>query len=125
NRSMKLATLAPLVDLPGVTFFSLQKDHSAESGMKLIDWTGELHDFSDTAALIQNLDLVISVDTAVAHLAGAMGKTVWVLLPFVPDWRWMLDRADSPWYPTMRLYRQSRTGDWTGPVEQVRDAISK
>src|SRR6202012_4470181 len=72
----------------------------------------QLKDFSDTAALIANLDLVITVDTAVAHLAGALGTPVWVLLPFIPDWRWLLDRDDSPWYPTARLFRQTASGDW-------------
>ena len=75
--------------------------------MRIVDYTGEINDFSDTAAFIENLDLVITVDTAVAHLSGALGKPVWTLLPAVPDWRWMLDREDSPWYPTMKLFRQS------------------
>jgi ADP-heptose:LPS heptosyltransferase len=79
----------------------------------------ELNDFSDTAALVQEMDLVISVDTSVAHLAGALGKTVWIVLPFVPDWRWMLDRADSPWYPTATLFRQSRLDDWSTVVDDV------
>src|SRR6202030_4014001 len=81
-----------------------------------------LKDFSDTAALISNLDLVISVDTSVAHLAGALGKPVWVLLTHVPDWRWLLDRDDSPWYPTARLFRQSGTGEWDAVIACVRDA---
>ena len=86
---------------------------------KLIDYTAELAtDFADTAGLISQLDLVITVDTAVAHLAGAMGKKVWVLLPFVPDWRWLLDREDSPWYPTMRLFRQKVKGDWAEVMER-------
>ncbi|HEX5242879.1 MAG TPA: glycosyltransferase family 9 protein, partial [Tepidisphaeraceae bacterium] len=84
-----------------------------------VDWTQELHDFADTAALIANLDLVIACDTAVAHLAGAMARPVWTLLPFAPDWRWMLDRSDSPWYPTMRLFRQPRPGDWGSVLENV------
>ena len=89
------------------------------AGVALTDCTGSWRSFADTAALVANLDLVICVDTAVAHLAGAMGKPVWVLMPFVPDWRWMLDREDSPWYPTMRLFRQRRMGDWTEPIERV------
>ena len=112
-----------------ITFYSLQKGKAAEQakspheGMSLIDYTDEIHDFSDTAALIENLDLVISVDTAVAHLAGAMGKPVWTLLPFVPDWRWMLNRKDSPWYPTMRLFRQPSTGDWESVINNVQKEL--
>ena len=130
NRSIKLARLAPLGQLPGVSFISLQKgDAAAEAktpppGMELIDWTEELKDFADTAALIANLDLVIAVDTAVVHLAGAMGKPVWTLLPFVADWRWLLDRQDSPWYPSMRLFRQPSIGDWDGVITRVAEALS-
>ena len=91
--------------------------------MQLIDFTADLADFTDTAALISHLDLVITVDTAIAHLAGAMGKKVWQLLPVVPDWRWLLDREDSPWYPTMRLFRQKSKGDWTGVMERVAEAL--
>jgi ADP-heptose:LPS heptosyltransferase len=92
--------------------------------MKLINLEDELNDFTDTAAVIANLDLVISVDTAVAHLAGALGKTVWTLLPFVPDWRWLQNRDDSPWYPSMRLFRQTRTNNWAGVFEQVKEALN-
>jgi Flp pilus assembly protein TadD len=130
NRSMKLARLAPLGQVPGVRLFSLQKGAAgAEAktpppGMELIDWTQELKDFADTAALISNLDLVIAVDTAVAHLAGAMGKPVWTLLPFASDWRWLLKRQDSPWYPTMRLFRQPHIGDWDSVISTVVEALS-
>jgi Flp pilus assembly protein TadD len=125
GRSISLAQLAPLAEIPGVTFYSLQVGSAAKearrapAGMKLIDCSHDLHDFADTAGLIANLDLVISVDTAVAHLAGAMGKPVWTLLKFSPDWRWLLDRDDSPWYPTMRLFRQPRIGDWTAAIDAV------
>jgi Glycosyltransferase family 9 (heptosyltransferase) len=83
----------------------------------------ELQTFADTAALISNLDLVISVDTSVAHLAGALAKPVWILLPFTPDWRWLLDRDDSPWYPTARLFRQDSTRQWDGVVSRARNAL--
>jgi len=91
--------------------------------MEITDWSGEFNDFADTAALMQNLDLVITVDTSIAHLAGAMGKPVWTMLPFSPDWRWMIKRSDSPWYPTMRLFRQPEPGNWSAVVEQVALAL--
>src|SRR5208337_3282907 len=91
--------------------------------LEMADWTNELIDFADTAALVDNLDLVICADTAVAHLAGAMGKKVWVLLPFLPDWRWLLNRTDSPWYPTMRLFRQEQPGDWKTPIAALTEAL--
>jgi Flp pilus assembly protein TadD len=131
NRSMKLSSLAPLGQVPGVRFFSLQKGTAAAeaktppTGMELVDWTSELKDFADTAALIANLDLVISIDTSVAHLAGAMGKPVWTLLPFNSDWRWLLERQDSPWYPTMRLFRQETPGDWQTPIQKLTEELSR
>jgi tetratricopeptide (TPR) repeat protein len=128
-RSLALELLAPLRDIPGVRYISLQKGkpasqaRQAEHGLHLIDWTDELVDWADTAALIANLDLIISVDTAMAHLAGAMGKPVWVMLPWPSDWRWLLDREDSLWYPTMRLFRQTNRGDWTQPVARIVEAL--
>jgi Flp pilus assembly protein TadD len=116
RRSISLAALAPLAQVPGISFYSLQIGEPASQakapppGMNLIDRTAELTDFAETAAFIENLDLVISVDTAVVHLTGSLGKPVWTLLPFAPDWRWLLDRNDSPWYPTMRLFRQPTRG---------------
>ncbi len=83
----------------------------------------DLRDFSDTAALLDLMDLVITVDTSVAHLAGAMGKPVWILLPYNPDWRWLLDRDDSPWYPSARLFRQQQIGNWAGVIDQVKDEL--
>jgi tetratricopeptide (TPR) repeat protein len=125
ERSLQLERLAPLSG--SAWFCSLQKGESAAQAksppMELTDWTRELNDMSDTAALIDQLDLVITVDTSVAHVAGALGKPVWVLLPFVPDWRWMLHRADSPWYPTMRLFRQPRPGDWQTPIGQIAEEL--
>lgn len=122
NRSLPLNELSPLSLVPGLSLVSLQKSDVAATipaGIALTDHTALLTDFSQTAALIENLDLVITVDTSVAHLAGAMGKPVWVLLPFMPDWRWMLDREDSPWYPTMHLFRQREIRDWKLPIEKI------
>lgn len=129
DRSLAFEQLAPLAAVPGVCFVSLQKEacepqlRAASDGLNPV-WLGpELRDFADTAAVIANLDLVISVDTAVAHLAGAMGKPTWTLLSFVPAWRWLLDRSDSPWYPGMRLFRQSRPGRWDEVIEAVAQAL--
>jgi tetratricopeptide (TPR) repeat protein len=120
RRSMAPDRLAPLFDLPGLQFFSLQKDGpAAPAHVPLIDFMAEMRDFADTAALIANLDLVISVDTAVVHLAAALGKPVWVLDRFDPCWRWLLGRRDSPWYPTLRLYRQPKPGDWNSVLAEV------
>ena len=90
-----------------------------------IDAACDFENMADTAAVIEQLDLVISVDTSVAHLAGALGKPVWVLLAYVPDWRWMLDRSDTPWYPQMRLFRQPRIGDWTTPLRLLTERLGK
>src|SRR5262249_2443052 len=112
RRSMALRQLAPLADIPGVSFVSLQKGDAAVAtpgppALPLHDFTTELDDFADPAALVAGLDLVITVDTAVAHLAGALGRPVWILNRFDACWRWLHDREDSPWYPTARLFRQS------------------
>ena len=93
--------------------------------MTLQDFTAELSDFADTAVPLDRLDLVITVDTAVAHLAGAMGKPVWVLVSHAPDWRWLLNRDDSPWYPTMRLFRQTSIGDWANVIRRVADSLAE
>jgi tetratricopeptide (TPR) repeat protein len=124
NRSMPPARLGPLVGATPATFFSLQvpanRDLSAifPAG-SVADLAPALGDFAETAAVVANLDLVISVDTAVAHLAGALARPVWLLLPYVPEWRWLLDREDSPWYPTTRLFRQRKVGEWEGLVDRV------
>jgi tetratricopeptide (TPR) repeat protein len=124
-RSIPLEQLAPLTIVEGATFYSLQLGAAARqtqqlgSRVHLIDLQDKQRDFADTAATVSQLDLVISVDTSVAHLAGAMGKPVWILLNNSPDWRWLLERADSPWYPTARLFRQSTFGDWCGVVARV------
>ncbi len=120
RRSIAPDRLAPLFDVSGAHFFSLQKDGpAAPEHFPLTDVMAEMGDFADTAALIANLDLVISVDTAVAHLAAALGKPVWLLDRFDPCWRWLTGRRDSPWYPTLRLYRQPRPGDWESVVTEV------
>ena len=85
----------------------------------------DLHDFGETAGLVSNVDLVLSVDTSVAHLAGALGKPLWLLLPCNPDWRWLLERRDSPWYPSARLFRQARIGDWRGVIDDVAEALDE
>jgi len=129
NRSIPLERLKPLLALAGARFFSLQvgpraADLAAIAPMAITDLAGELTDFGETAAAIANLDLVIAADTALVHLAGALGKPVWTLLPFAPDWRWLLGRSDSPWYPTMRLFRQPRPGDWDSVVGAARQALA-
>jgi Flp pilus assembly protein TadD len=123
--AMPVATLEPLLRRQGVEFHCLQKELRPEDRAWL-DRTGlvttheaMLRDFGDTAALIEAMDLIISIDTAVAHLAGALAKPVWLMLPFNPDWRWLLGRDDSPWYPTARLFRQPAPGDWEGVVRSV------
>ncbi len=126
RRSMPPDRLAPLFELAGAHFFSLQKGGPAAPGKApLTDFMDEMADFADTAALISNLDLVISVDTAVAHLAAALGKPVWLLNRFDSCWRWLLQRQDSPWYPTLRLFRQEQPGDWQAVVETVRTELCR
>lgn len=130
SKSMTLAQFGPLAAIPGVAFYSLQKGEPAREaarpppGMRLEDVSAELRDFADSAALIQALDLVITVDTAAAHVAGALGKPVWNLLKYHPCWRWLRDRADSPWYPTMRLFRQPEPGDWQSVARAVAAALA-
>lgn len=130
RRSMRLDQFSSLATLPGTHFFSLQKGPPAQqaksplAGLQLVDFMDEVNDFADTAALIANLDLVIGVDTSAIHLAGAMGKPVWMLSRFDGCWRWLLRREDSPWYPTLRLFRQHELGNWQPVVERVKEALS-
>ncbi len=129
NRSCPLELFESLAAIDGVRLYSLQKGAAVSQldrlagQMKIENFSDELGDFADTAALIANMDLIISVDTAPAHLAGAMARPTWVLLPFAPDWRWMLDRSDSPWYPTMRLFRQKQWGNWHGVFKEITEEL--
>jgi tetratricopeptide (TPR) repeat protein len=135
RRNIPLAELAVLKH-PDIDFYSLQKGEPAESelaelihrnwkGPQIVDFTSQLDNFSDTAALVENLDLVITVDTSTAHLAGALGKPVWVLNRVDTCWRWLLNRADSPWYPTVKLYRQEKAGHWHDVVQRIRTDLDE
>jgi TPR repeat/Glycosyltransferase family 9 (heptosyltransferase) len=130
-RSFRLDRFEPVARRPGVRLYSLQKGHGSEQIAELAgrfpvtDLGGRLDDLMDTAALMMNLDLVIAADTAVAHLAGALGVPTWVSLPIEPDWRWMSGRDDSPWYPTMRLFRQRRRGDWDDVFARIAAALDE
>jgi tetratricopeptide (TPR) repeat protein len=129
SRSIPLDGFASMLSVSGLDFVSIQKEVS-ETDAAILRQHGvaqlgqQFADFADTAAVVDMLDLVIAVDTSVAHLAGAMGKPAWVLVPFASDWRWLRERTDSPWYPTMRLFRQTALGDWSGPLEQLRKQLS-
>jgi tetratricopeptide (TPR) repeat protein len=129
RRSRTPGIFQPLGQIPGVSFYSLQKGPAAQEpippGFTVKDFTAEIHDFADMAGLVANLDLVISVDTSTAHLAGAMAKPIWVLLPFCCEFRWLLERSDSPWYPTMRLFRQNKLGEkWEDVVERMAEPLA-
>ena len=129
NRSTTLAALGAITAVPGVAFVSLQKGPAAAEAAQhagtamLIDLSAEIDGFDDTAAVIAGLDLVIGVDTAVLHIAGAMGRTGWMMLPYAPDWRWLLARADSPWYPGLRLFRPPEPRDWAAVAGEVARAL--
>jgi ADP-heptose:LPS heptosyltransferase len=133
EKAFRLADLAPLAAIPGVRLISLQKGESAGQAADLpAGMTVEVFDdldtdaaFVDTAAVMANCDLVITADSAPAHLAGALGRPTWTLLRKVPDWRWHLDRSDTPWYPTMRLFRQPARGDWTSVIAEVAQELAR
>jgi hypothetical protein len=131
-RSFALSQFAPLAEVPGIRLISLQTDHgmdqlACQSGRSpIIELTGRRgRDFAETAAIMTHLDLVIAPDTAVAHLAGGLGIPVWVALSSVPEWRWLTGREDSPWYPTMRLFRQTTFGDWDGVFRRMTDVLKQ
>lgn len=128
RRSIRLSMLSPLASVPGISFVSLQKGDPvaqiADGPLPLVDWTDMVQDFADTAALVAHLDLVISVDTAVAHLAAGLGKPVFVLSRYDGCWRWLWGRDDTPWYPAMRLFRQRTPGDWSAPLADLTQALA-
>jgi hypothetical protein len=127
ERSCALADLVPLAFVKGINWIGLQKGPAAAQAQsahlpynfKVVNWGEAFEDFSDTAAAVECLDLIISVDTSVAHLAGALGKEVWILLPAVPDWRWLLERSQTPWYPTAHLFRQPLGDDWSRTIARI------
>jgi ADP-heptose:LPS heptosyltransferase len=129
NRSINLARLKPLTDIDGVTFISLQKGPATEQigayfgRAPLVNLGPEIGDFGESAAVIDELDLMVSVDTSVGHVAGAIGKPAWVMLPYAPDWRWLRERADTPWYPSMRLFRPPAPKDWDSVINTVAEAL--
>jgi tetratricopeptide (TPR) repeat protein len=131
TRSLNLQQLAPIAASRGVKFYSLQKGPAGEqaknppAGLELVNLGPELNDYADTAAVMSLMDLIITTDTSVPHLAGALGRPVWVMLRFVPHFCWQLQRQDSPWYPTMRLFRQTSIGDWKGVIGRVVEALAK
>lgn len=130
NRSLALSDLAPLA-LPGITYLAIQKGPAAEqartppSGMSIVPLDDEIHDFEDTAAILALADLLISIDSSPVHLAGGLNRPAWVMLPFLPDWRWLMDRTDTPWYPSLRLFRQPAPGDWTAVLRDVAQALAR
>jgi hypothetical protein len=129
SRDLPFQKLAPLLEVRGATFCSLQmergsgEDRDSPGPPRMYDFTNHIVDFADMAAFTEHLDLIISVDTAVAHLGGALGRPVWTLLPFVPDWRWGLEEDTTQWYPTMRLFRQPKLGDWDSVIQRVAEEL--
>jgi hypothetical protein len=129
NRSTDLPMLAPLA-ASGATFLSIQKGPSEgaaaapPAGMSLVNLSPDIRDFDDTAAILAVADLLISVDSSPVHLAGALGRPAWVMLPFSPEWRWLVGREDTPWYPSVRLFRQSSPGDWPGVIQSMAQELA-
>jgi len=131
NRSFRPLAFKPLFAVPGVSFYSLQKQQRPGDAADLAqlgpvrDLAADLNDFSDSAAALTALDLLVAADTSIVHLAGALARPVWTMVPFSPDWRWLLQREDTPWYPSMRLYRQPRERDWGSVMRRVADDLRK
>jgi hypothetical protein len=131
NRRIPLAFFSGIARTRGARVYSLQfgagreQLHELRESLPIVDLGDRLGDFHNTAAIVKNLDLVITCDSAPAHVAGALGVPVWVALPFAPDWRWMLDRSDTPWYPTMRLFRQRRAGEWQDVFDEIERALTQ
>jgi hypothetical protein len=129
RRSCRLEALSPVLGVSGICWFGLQKGAGCDQmadlprSLRFVNIGNDFKDFTDTAAALENLDLVITVDTAVAHLAGAMGRPTWVMLPAVPDWRWQMNRHDSPWYPTLRLFRQRAGEGWEAVAVRLAEAL--
>jgi len=123
RRSCPVELLTPLANLKGVSWHSLQTNWKEALPLPMLDFTSQISDFADTAALIKQLDLVITIDTSVAHLTGALGKPSWIMLPHAPDWRWMLERGDSPWYPSLLLFRQSAPNGWQAIIGHLTEAL--
>jgi hypothetical protein len=127
RRSIPLQQFDPLIALPGITWISLQKGasppHPKDVGWPMLDWMDECHDLLDTGALMANLDLIITVDTAVVHLAGSLGRPTWLLNRYDTEWRWLLEREDSPWYASVRIFRQPKAGDWTSVISRMKDEL--
>jgi hypothetical protein len=131
DRSILLTNMLPVTRIDGIKYFSLQKDlrpgddELLNANPHVVRIDKDINDFEDTAAIMMSLDLVISIDTSIVNLAGALGRPVWVLLPFVCGWRWLLDREDTPWYPTAKLFRQANIGDWTTVLDDVCTALKQ
>ena len=128
KRSMKLSQYNPLLDIPGITFFSLQKDdelNQIEQYPQIVNFMPEVHSYMDTACIVENLDLVISVDTSVVHLVGAINKPVWMLSRYAGCWRWLVNKTDTPWYPTMRIFNQPSPNDWDSVINEVKESLVK
>ena len=126
QKSVPLSRLIPLLQIPSISYISAQKVVSIDDAKILCQYgveRPEINSFKDTVRILETSEMVISIDTGVAHLAASMGIPTWVLLHFLPDWRWFIDRSDSPWYPSVTLFRQDRRNDWDGPIQQIAERL--